>query len=63
MTDRNFDYKMIGKLFFGMLPVQILIFALGSVNTIVDGAMAGRYIDASSVGVVGLYFSFVKINR
>lgn len=52
---------MIGKLFFGMLPVQILIFAMGSVNTIVDGAMAGRYIDASSVGVVGLYYSMVNI--
>ena len=52
---------MIGKMFFGMLPVQILIFAMGSVNSIVDGAMAGRFINAASVGVVGLYFPVVNI--
>ncbi|MCR5001025.1 MAG: ATP-binding protein [Lachnospiraceae bacterium] len=53
--------KMIGKLFFNMLPVQILIFAMGSVNSIVDGVMAGRFIDASTVGVIGLYYSMVNI--
>ncbi len=53
--------KLVGKLFFSMLPVQIVIFAMGGVNSIVDGAMAGRFIDASSVGVVGLYFSMVNI--
>ena len=52
---------MIEKLFFKMLPVQILIFAMGSVNSIVDGAMAGRFIDSSSVGVVGLYYSMINI--
>ena len=55
------DNKMIGKLFFSMLPVQILIFAMGSVNSIVDGVMAGRFIDATSVGVVGLYYSMVNV--
>lgn len=44
-----------------MLPVQILIFAMGSINSIVDGTMAGRYIDANSVGVIGLYFSMVNV--
>ncbi len=53
--------KMLEKLYFHMLPVQILIFAMGSVNYIIDGAMAGRYIDASTVGVVGLYYSMVNI--
>ena len=52
---------IISKLIFSMLPVQILIFAMGYVNTIVDGVMAGRFIDSSSVGVVGLFFSMVNI--
>lgn len=53
--------KLISRLFFKMLPVQILIFAMGFINTIVDGAMAGRYIDPASIGVVGLYFAMVYI--
>ena len=52
---------MVGKLFFSMLPVQILILAMGSVNSIVDGAMAGRFIDASTVGVIGLYYSMISV--
>ena len=51
----KFSSSMIEKLFFRMLPVQILILAMGAVNSIVDGAMAGTYIDASTVGVIGLY--------
>ena len=52
---------LISKLFFSLLPVQVLIFAMGFINTIVDGVMAGRYIDSTTVGVVGLYFSMVGI--
>ncbi len=52
---------MLEKLYFNMLPVQIMIAAMGSINYIIDGAMAGRYIDASTVGVVGLYYSMVNI--
>lgn len=52
---------MLEKLFFKLLPVQILIVAMGSINSIVDGMIAGRCIDASSVGVIGLYFTFVRI--
>ena len=58
---QNRSDKLLSRLFFTMLPVQILIFAMGSINTIVDGAMAGRFIDSTSVGVVGLYFSMVNI--
>ena len=51
---------MLERLFFKLLPVQILIVAMSSVNLIVDGAVAGRCIDSSTVGVVGLYFSMVN---
>ena len=59
MKQRNGD--IVSKLFFSLLPVQILIFAMGFINTIVDGVMAGRFIDPDSVGVIGLYFSMVNI--
>ena len=54
------DTGMLERLFFKLLPVQILIVAMGSVNLIVDGAVAGRCIDASTVGVVGLYYPMVN---
>ena len=52
---------MFKRLFFKLLPVQILILAMGSINSIVDGAVAGRFIDAESVGVIGLYFTMVNV--
>lgn len=55
------DNKMISGLFFSLLPVQILVCAMGSINSIVDGAIAGHFIDAMSVGVVGLYFPMVNV--
>lgn len=58
MRNKN---DLISKIFFSMLPVQVLIYAMGFINTIVDGVMAGRFIDAQTVGVVGLYFSMVNI--
>ncbi len=52
---------MLNRLFYKLLPVQILIVAMGAVNSIVDGVVAGRFIDAGTVGVVGLYFALVQV--
>ena len=60
ISEKNTN-KLIENLFFKMLPVQILIFAMGSVNSIVDGTIAGHFIDSSAVGVVGLYYSMVNV--
>ena len=60
MTVNKTD-KLLSRLFFSMLPVQILIFAMGSINTLIDGTVAGRLIGADAVGVIGLYFSMVRI--
>ena len=57
----NTGLGLVSKLFFRLLPVQILIVAMGSVNSIVDGVVAGRYIAAESVGVIGLYYTMVRI--
>lgn len=53
--------KLLHKLFFSILPIQILIYAMDSVNSIVDGVMAGRFIDAETVGVIGLYYTMVEV--
>lgn len=52
---------MIRKLYFSIMPVQVMIFAMGSINSLVDGAMAGRFIDAATVGVIGLFAPMVDI--
>ncbi len=52
---------MISRIFFSLLPVQIMVLAMGSINSIVDGAMAGRLIGANAVGVIGLYYAMVSL--
>lgn len=61
LSDGPQDNQMISHLFFRLLPVQVAIVAMGSINSIVDGIVAARFIDASTVGVVGLYFTMVRI--
>ena len=60
-TARQDSFEMIRRLFFRLLPVQIAIVAMGSINAIVDGVIAARFIDAATVGVVGLYYTMVRI--
>ena len=55
------DDAMLARLFFRLLPVQAAIVAMGSINSIVDGVVAGRFIDPSTVGVVGLYYTMLRI--
>ncbi len=57
----NTDSRIVSQVFFRLLPVQILIVAMGSVNSIVDGLIAGRFIAPESVGVIGLYYTMVRI--
>ncbi len=52
---------MISKLFFKLLPIQILLVAMGSINSMIDGAIAGNYIGAEAVGIVGLYYTMVRV--
>lgn len=55
------DSAIVTRLFFRLLPVQVSVVAMGSINSIVDGIIAGRFIDASTVGVVGLYYTVLRI--
>lgn len=52
---------MTASLFFRLLQVQVAIVAMGSVNAIVDGIVAARFIDAETVGVVGLYYPMMRV--
>lgn len=55
------DSAIVTRLFIRLLPVQVSMVAMGSINSIVDGVIAGRFIDASTVGVVGLYYTIMRI--
>ena len=52
---------ILSRLFFRLLPVQVSMVAMGSINSIVDGIVAARFAGAAAVGVIGLYFSMVRI--
>lgn len=53
--------EMLNRLFMKLLPVQVAIIAMGAVNSIVDGTVAGQFIDARTVGVVGLYVAMINV--
>lgn len=52
---------MLSKLFFRLLPIQVLLVAMGAINSIVDGAVAGRFISVETVGVIGLFYTMVQV--
>ena len=55
------DRLILSRLFVKMLPVQVAIVAMGSINSIVDGVVAARFIDAGTVGVIGLYYTMMRV--
>lgn len=56
MTDRTAaSTRITAELLFRLLPVQILLNAVGSVNGIVSGYFAGNYVGIRAMSAVGLY--------
>ena len=49
------DGKMLSKLFFRLLPIQILLCLIGAVNGIVSSLFASNYIGTEAMGAVALY--------
>ena len=43
------DSRIISNMFFRLLPVQIILVAIGSLNNIIDGAMASNLIGADAL--------------
>ena len=61
MIKKTSGNAILSKLFFRLLPIQVLLVAMGAVNSIIDGAVAGRFISAETVGVIGLFYSMVQV--
>ena len=55
------DARMITRLFFSLLPVQILMVAIGSINSVIDGMMASNFIGPEAMAITGLYMPVIKI--
>ncbi|MBR4182912.1 MAG: hypothetical protein IKQ56_03715 [Lachnospiraceae bacterium] len=49
------DSKMIQKVMFRLLPVQILLASVGSINGIVSSLFAGNFVGVKAMTAVGLY--------
>ena len=61
MKQRAYDDSQTSRLFFRLLPVQAMIMAMGSLNSIVDGVVAARSIGPEAMGVIGLYYTVHRI--
>jgi hypothetical protein len=55
------DAKIISRLFFSLLPIQILLLAIGGINSIIDGSIASHSLGSDAMAVTGLYLPIVKI--
>ena len=49
------DSRMVTMLLFRLLPVQILLAAVGTVNGIVSGLFAGNFVGEAAMGAIALY--------
>ena len=47
--------KMLTKLMFRLLPIQVLLAAVGAVNGIVSSFFASNYVGIDAMSAVGLY--------
>lgn len=50
-----YDSGMITRMFFRLLPVQILLVAVSSLNGIIASAVASNFLGAESLAVIGLF--------
>lgn len=55
------DGKFLSKLFMRVLPVQIFLLMLTSINNIIDGLVGSHFYGASAMSVIGLYSPFQMI--
>ena len=55
MKKQNADMRMVEKLLFRLLPVQILLAAVGAVNGIVSSFFATNFVGIDAMSAVGIY--------
>ena len=49
------DAKIVGKLMLKLLPIQVLLAAVGAINGIVSSFFASNYVGINAMTAVGLY--------
>ncbi len=57
-VSKTSDTRIIAKLMFRLLPVQVLLAAVGAVNGIVSSYFASNYVGVDAMSAVGLYSPF-----
>ena len=55
MNEQAANIKMVSKLLFRLLPVQILLCAVGAVNNFVSSYFASNFVGIEAMSAVGLY--------
>ena len=55
MNSTNSNMRLTSKLLFRLLPVQIFLALIGSINAIVSGLFATNFVGVSAMTAVGLY--------
>lgn len=60
MSENNkADSKIISAMFFKLLPVQIILVAVTSLNSIIDSAMAGNLIGPQALTALGFFWPVI----
>lgn len=57
----RYDEKITRRLFFSMIPIQILLVMCGGINVIIDSAFASNLIGSDAMAVTGLYGPLAKV--
>jgi len=52
------DRELISRLMLRLLPAQIFLAAIGSINSVISSLFAGNALGADAMGAVGLYLPF-----
>ena len=55
MSKKSERTLLIARLYFRLLPVQILLLVVNAINGIVSGLFAANFIGPAAVGAIGLF--------
>lgn len=61
MSMQGYDAKMTSKLLFRLLPFQVLLAVVGSINAIISSLFASNAVGMTSMSAVGLYQPFTMV--
>ena len=55
MKQRSSDFKMLQGLCFRLLPIQVLLAMVGSINGIISSLFASNFVGTDAMSAIGLY--------